>query len=103
MNKSIKQKWLKALRSGEYEQGKNRFVTPEEEYDRFCCLGVLVNETEGFDFIDGNYYADGYPSMLSDRFLKEIGLTYGQQADLVTMNDLGKSFKQIADYIEKNL
>lgn len=39
MNARIKQLWLDALRSGNYEQGMGRLRTG----DSFCCLGVLCD------------------------------------------------------------
>jgi len=39
MNKTIKKKWVKALRSGEYKQGRNWL----RKGDRFCCLGILCD------------------------------------------------------------
>lgn len=39
MNPRIKQLWLDALRSGDYEQGTGRLRTG----NRFCCLGVLCD------------------------------------------------------------
>ena len=39
MNTDIKTKWLKALRSGEYKQGKQS-LRPTE--DTFCCLGEVL-------------------------------------------------------------
>lgn len=53
MDKTIKRKWLKALRSGEYEQGIDVLCNAN---NKFCCLGVLVNETEGFDLLPGDMY-----------------------------------------------
>lgn len=38
MKKAIKKKWLEALRSGEYKQGRAVLRTAD---DKFCCLGVL--------------------------------------------------------------
>lgn len=38
MNKEVKAKWVAALRSGEYKQGKGRLKNINNEY---CCLGVL--------------------------------------------------------------
>lgn len=35
----VKEKWLKALRSGEYKQGRNTLYNPDT--DQYCCLGVL--------------------------------------------------------------
>lgn len=38
---NIKKLWVDALRSGEYEQGKN--VLRNIEKNTFCCLGVLCD------------------------------------------------------------
>jgi hypothetical protein len=37
MNKEIKKRWVKALESGDYKQGKSALVSN----GKFCCLGVL--------------------------------------------------------------
>lgn len=59
----IKQKWIKALRSGEYQQTKGRL----KRDDGFCCLGVLcdvydpsgwVNDQPKRDYNRGDYYYD---------------------------------------------
>jgi hypothetical protein len=39
MNPEIKQKWVDALRSGEYQQGRNSL----RNGNGFCCLGVLCD------------------------------------------------------------
>lgn len=44
MKPLIKDKWLKALRSGEYKQGRQNLhlvISPENQ--QFCCLGVLCD------------------------------------------------------------
>lgn len=44
MNETIKEKWLKALRSGKYKQGTGRlFGKYEKNKKEFCCLGVLCD------------------------------------------------------------
>ena len=40
MNPTVKQKWLTALRSGEYEQAQHELHTHDHH---FCCLGVLCD------------------------------------------------------------
>jgi len=40
MNANIKKMWLAALRSGQYQQGKESLKTEE---GKFCCLGVLCD------------------------------------------------------------
>lgn len=45
MNPEIKAKWLEALRSGDYTQGRKFLATKNKqtgEFD-FCCLGVLCD------------------------------------------------------------
>lgn len=44
LHPEIKTKWLEALRSGEYKQGRSllHYKTDEGE-DCFCCLGVLCD------------------------------------------------------------
>ena len=37
MRKDLKKKWIEALRSGRFKQGKNALKTN----DKHCCLGVL--------------------------------------------------------------
>ena len=37
----IKDKWLEALKSGEYKQGFKTLRTERGEEIRYCCLGVL--------------------------------------------------------------
>ena len=108
MNKEIKDKWVKALRSGEYKQG--RFYLQQDNL--FCCLGVLCkvldvpnfvsdyrNNTTAFNF--GNEYSHaGLPTT----FCQNIELSDIEEGELINMNDeLGKNFSQIADYIEANL
>jgi hypothetical protein len=39
MNQEIKQRWIEALRSGEYQQGKKSLF----HCGKFCCLGVLTD------------------------------------------------------------
>lgn len=40
MNAKMKAKWLKALRSGKYQQGDKALRTKDQ---RHCCLGVLCD------------------------------------------------------------
>lgn len=43
MKKAIKKRWLEALRSGNYDQGRAKLRTEQEGGDSFCCLGVLCD------------------------------------------------------------
>jgi len=41
MNPKIKEKWIEALRSGEYKQGQEALLNVYEDTKEYCCLGVL--------------------------------------------------------------
>lgn len=41
MNKEIKKKWIEALRSGEYRQGRGMLCSLD--HHKYCCLGVLTD------------------------------------------------------------
>lgn len=46
MKSSVKKRWLDALRSGKYKQGKGNLMDANPVGDgpaRFCCLGVLCD------------------------------------------------------------
>ena len=113
MNKRIKAKWLKALRSGKYKQGKGRLKSTKGKAVRYCCLGVLCDildqkkwSTEpGAAMIDGRF-----PSFwckneysLPDAVKKRLALSASKQETLIGLNDSGKRFSTIANYIEENL
>lgn len=116
MNAELKKKWVRALRSGNYQQGKNNLhVTNGEsgEDDKFCCLGVLC-EVAGVkgepDEYDAIVYYDGRDDMLSDVLLEWLELDDEDQDILAAANDAGDiggagpseawTFEEIADYIE---
>lgn len=52
MDAELKAKWVTALRSGEYRQGRYNLRTASDTY---CCLGVLcdVINPDGWDSLDG--------------------------------------------------
>lgn len=96
MDAALKARWVEALRSGEYKQGKLDF----ERNGRFCCLGVLCKIAGKPTNIDGQsnwgfiYEAFG-PGEIDD--------PEGRRWPLIRMNDGGRSFAEIADYIEAHL
>lgn len=53
--KELKAKWLAALRSGDYKQGKNYLHNSAK--DTFCCLGVLC-EVAGIPRRDAKLFGD---------------------------------------------
>ena len=109
--KAFKNKWVKALRSGKYAQTHKKLGSVKEG---FCCLGLCLH-INGIEFnseagviaykqeVDNkNTYIKGlkdFPKILKGDC--NSNLTVGQ---LVYMNDEDYSdFKEISDYIEKNL
>jgi len=105
MNPELKAKWVEALRSGEYKQGSNRLLTAD---GRYCCMGVLCNlidpegwtETLSHKTESGISYSQG---MGFESVLKISDIPAGVTMTLANMNDKGKSFPEIASYIEANL
>lgn len=65
MNKKIKERWVKALRSGEFEQGIGNLCRVSPDGKRtYCCLGVLSQLAVRSHVIPkgqfhGNYDDDG--------------------------------------------
>lgn len=117
MNADVKTKWLEALRSGEYEQGRG--CLHREDNNSFCCLGVLcaIAEREGVvtsTLQDNGTYAYGenstgtpppavveWAGMDHENPVVEIGK---HDTVLAMHNDFhGATFEQIADAIEEQL
>lgn len=118
MNPHVKRKWVKALRSGEYEQTVGELVDGVVDDSTFtpsyCCLGVLLAECRpesiqvkkdyGYTYLGVKEF-DTPPniSLVADDLAILWGVTEEHQEVLSNMNDDGKSFSAIADYIEENL
>lgn len=100
-DKEIKKKWMAALRSGKFKQGKH-FLHKSEE---FCCLGVLceILEIDSIKVVGKNifHYRNSVTSLPAD-LDKEIFDTL-DAPHLMRMNDKGETFEVIADYIENFL
>lgn len=90
LTKSKCQKWIKALRSGEYKQCEGRLRKGNQNGSTFCCLGIAEKviglPRENFGELDIKHIED---------------LDHLQQSRLIKMNDGGKSFSYIAGYIER--
>jgi hypothetical protein len=105
MNPEIKAVWVKALRSGRYKQGMRALCTVDERWNPF---GVLADACFEFEWeLDGHeevWLCHLSSSLLPAWLLAEAGLSLRDERIVVSMNDIqGKSFKQIADWVEKNL
>lgn len=100
------QKWVDALRSGKYKQGRQCL----RRGDDFCCLGVgcevaMDNGVPIRKTQDGELYRyGGRASAMPDSAYRWYGLRPGQEQDqLIRLNDVHRnSFTEIADYIEEH-
>lgn len=113
MNPEVKHRWIDALRSGKYKQIKVNLKSKTG----FCSLGVLVDLFLLEKNLDWKLYIDhsefnGNDSHLHNRVItwNDIvtwanGSNYFDVSNLlIKMNDEeGKTFQEIADYIEENL
>lgn len=102
MDSEIKAKWLEALRSDEYRQGRLGL----RRDDAFCCLGVLcdVLDANGWKSHEWGESWNGDAFSLSPETLRRIGMSDEQSCTLIDLNDRERlSFGRIADHVEENL
>jgi hypothetical protein len=112
MKKDVADKWVAALRSGQYQQGRNMLRTRDNKY---CCLGVLCDISGLGKWVDTPYIAEpGYrvsnwcvEDLLSPPVQEYAGIaTAGgvlpNKHTLSDMNDDGATFEQLADLIEQH-
>jgi hypothetical protein len=103
MPKKLRDKWVKALRSGEYGQTKGILTNGK---GGFCCLGVLQHVASGgsceaYDDLAGEFMGSPTSKWYSDNGISEYS---GDVSALITMNDKRRSkFTTIANWIEKNI
>lgn len=102
--KSFKTRWVKALRSGKYKQGRYYLFTSYDE-EQYCCLGVACKvqkatlPQEELRFIE---FRKGIKGIT--KIPKELIGDGPLPERLSMMNDRkSSSFKKIADWIEKHL
>ena len=113
MDKKIKAKWIKALRSGKYKQGKQYL----KSRGRYCCLGVLcevlgmkpTRENGRWIYEDSSTVLPSQAMRTARIYNNQVGVRWPVQFRdenhfiLTGLNDAGASFKFIADVIEKQL
>lgn len=114
MNKQVKQRWIEALRSGEYQQTKSCLHNDQG----FCCLGVLTDlyvkdhSQHSWVLYDDRYKMIDETAILPTQVREWSGLNGGnplindenkQPTSLAELNDRGYTFEQIAELIEEQL
>lgn len=111
MKKEIMEKWVAALRSGEYKQTTGEL----KNFVGHCCLGVLCELAVEEDIVSYDPYFrsfEGTKSTLPRKVLSWANLKWsnptipetdheGFNISLAELNDTGSSFEKIADIIEK--
>jgi len=106
MNPSVKKEWVQALRSGDYLQGGSYLCYQDGNKVKWCCLGVLcdINTDSYWEKSDtAAYTVDNCRFFPDESHLDQAGLSVRSGDKLAWMNDRGKTFPEIADWIEKNL
>jgi hypothetical protein len=122
MKPDIKQRWLAALRSGNYEQGKGSLSKIDKKGNvSYCCLGVLCDILKDesklfkqtYKIKAGNYEYSVYGIEYVDECetlpysqMEYVGISDADTNILIEMNDDDvneKTFNEIADYIEDHL
>lgn len=109
MDPELKAKWVAALRSGEYKQGRRALRSVANE---FCCLGVLCEVAgvpsqldERTDIVYTYTFKCGDVQTKSSAFIcGDLFSSIGSyDSVLISMNDVSKNtFCEIADYIEEH-
>ena len=98
----VKARWLKALRSGEYEQGKGALgqkVGTIKKTKQMCCLGVTAHVEGIGEWRCDNMYIVGDSSSVLTESNNHLGLNgdaYGVLRILMAKND-GASIEVLED------
>lgn len=106
----FKQKWIAALRSGDYKQGKGWLYNKGADGEiTYCCLGVAacVLGIPLKNMECATLTGTKHPNVTEEIYdvLKDTGeCIQTRQNVLMGMNDAeNKTFAEIADYIKQNL
>lgn len=109
MNPEYKARWLEGLRDGTRKQGKTNLKRKLDDGSyEFCCLGVAAElfskELElSRKEVHGVVLFDGISAMLSHNFRDVLYISTNTLMKMAEMNDKhGKSFLEIADWLEAN-
>lgn len=95
MDKKLKSRWVKALLSGRYKQGREYLY--DSHGPDFCCLGVLCliagAKRDEIDCIGLPKQVKGYRDIIGRR----------EASKLASMNDAGVPFDVLAGFIDEAL
>lgn len=108
------EKWLEALESGEYKQGKNYLRLSLNGEPEYCCLGVACDvanklslRVDYFDISDNKRLPESLANFIGVSRIghfKELVRHRGEEHySLTSLNDAGVRFKTIARIIREQL
>jgi len=101
MDAEFKSKWVAELRSGKYKQTKHYLRTQ----NGYCCLGVACDTHDPSEWQDPIPGFNGFPYggdcfSIPSYTRKLYNISEKLCNQLIEMNDKGKTFEEIAAYIE---
>jgi hypothetical protein len=99
LTKEQKDKWVAALRSGEYKQTRKRLFSGKG----YCCLGVFCTAVEGIKLKRSEVCDADEESPSFGHYERIKSLIGDHKFELVRLNDDGKSFAEISEYIEEKV
>jgi hypothetical protein len=116
MKNKVMKKWVKALRSGKYKQGRDLLKQLDSKNQpRHCCLGVLcelyneeMKKNHKKSLViektsNGFWVNSGLPTVVMNwSGVRDSTGFIENDLCLTNLNDSGKGFKTIANIIEKN-
>ena len=92
MSEKILRKWVEALESGDFEQGRGRLRRSVFGNPKYCCLGVA---DKIFDL-----HVPENKGVYDDHFQSFLGISSGHESKYVNMNDGSGSRGQPASFTE---
>jgi len=103
MNKELKDRWLDALKSGEYEQTTGSLMQEHDGHESYgyCCLGVLLDIEKCLEENPKErWHSEGMPT---EKFLKVVGLDSAYADILANVNDDSNDFDDVIQMIEQEV
>jgi hypothetical protein len=99
MKRSLLNRFILALESGRYPQGRGQLVTD----DGYCCMGVLckIARLPNKQWISSSYPPRRFAAKMHMKDSAGSPLS-GRGSSLVDLNDSGTSFRKIAARLRRN-
>lgn len=95
----FKEKWIAALVSGEYEQGKEHLCVN----DKYCCLGIACVVSGAKMTVDLGEWGTIPSLRQTENVPRQLIVNEDLIRTLYEMNDSGITFPEIANWINENL